>query len=148
MVSRLMVAVAWALICGSSQPASAGDFDGTKALMCTCGDGLEYHRNGGQKPFNPESAGLPKTFVVDFKSKLIRPTRDSVVRRRSKIKRTERIEEKLVLQGAEDGVEGVDDGVGWSMAIEQGAGGFVITASGSHVGYIVFGSCLIHLPSE
>lgn len=148
MVSRLMMAVVWVLVCGSCQPASAGDFDGTKALMCTCGDGLEYHRSGGQNPFNPESVGLPKTFVVDFKSKLIRPTRDSVVQRRSKIKRTQRIEEKLVLQGAEDGVEGVDDGVGWSMAIEQGAGGFVITASGSHVGYIVFGRCLIHRLSK
>lgn len=148
MDSRLMMAVVWVLICGCCQPASAGDFDGTKALMCTCGDGLEYHRSGGQKPFIPESVGLPKTFLIDFKKKLILPTRDSVVQRRSKIKRMERIEEKLVLQGAEDGVEGVDDGVGWSMAIEQGAGGFVIAASGSHVGYIVFGRCLIHRLSK
>jgi hypothetical protein len=84
--------------------------------------------------------------VIDFKDKLIRPTNDSVVQRRSKIKRLEPIEDKLMLQGAEDGVEGVDDGVGWSMAIEQETGRFVITASGGNVGYVVFGQCTVESP--
>jgi len=125
-----------------SPPASAGDFDGTKRLICATGKGMEYHRQGNQRTFNPESAGLPTKFFIFFDLRLILPDQDSVVQRRSKIKRMETIENKLILQGAEDGVEGVDDGVGWTMALNQESGLFVITASGGDLGYIVFGSCL------
>lgn len=110
--------------------AVAGNFNGTKSLICSVKDGVEVYRNGRPQPFYPESVGLPEKFIIDFKNKLIRPTKDSVIQRRSRIKRMERIEEKTILQGVEDGVEGVDDGVGWSMAIYQKTGRFVITASG------------------
>lgn len=133
-VGMLMI-VAW-------KPANAGDFDGTKTLRCQTGDGVEYHREGENRRFTPESVGLPSKFVVHFNKKLIQPTRDSVTQRRSRIKRIENVENKIVLQGAEDGVEGVNDGVGWSMALVKGNGRFTISASGEDVGYIVFGSCV------
>jgi len=53
----------------------------------------------------------------------------------------ELIDGKLILQGAEDGVEGVRDGVGWTMAIAQETGKAVLTASGDQVGFVVFGAC-------
>jgi len=103
--------------------------------------GIEYHRNGLPIDFDPESVGLPRKFIIDFNSMIIKPTKDSIVRRNSKIDRITHIENKVILQGVNDGVEGVNDGIGWSMSISKETGKFVITASGDNVGYIVFGSC-------
>ncbi len=129
------------LVLGAWSPLAAGDFDGSELLQCRSSDGVQLYRDGAPQPFQPESVGLPRIFIIDFKHKEIKPTNQSVVRRRSKIKRFERVESKVVLQGTEEGVEGVDDAVGWTMALAQDDGRFVITASGGDVGYIVFGSC-------
>ena len=51
------------------------------------------------------------------------------------------IDEKLFLQGADDGVEGVRDGLAWSLAIDQTTGKMVLTASGDAVGFVIFGAC-------
>ena len=59
----------------------------------------------------------------------------------SKIRKIAHVENKIILLGAEDGVEGVDDGVGWAMAISRDTGRFTVSAAGQGVGYIVFGVC-------
>ena len=119
----------------------AGSFDGSQSLLCSVDNGRQYHAGGQTRPFDPESVGLPRVFVIDFDGRRILPTKDSVVRRQTRIKRSEHIENKMILQGADDGVEGVDDGIGWSMAVEKSSGRFVIGAAGDKVGYVVFGSC-------
>ncbi len=141
MANRVLILWVAVIVLGYCQLSAAGDYDGSKSLQCKTSEGVQFHKNGGPQPFNPESVGLPKTFIIDFDLKEIRPTRQSVVQRRSKIKRIERVEDKIMLQGAEDGVEGVDDGVGWTLALVQGTGRFVISASGDDIGYIVFGGC-------
>ncbi len=103
--------------------------------------GIEYHHNGLPIDFDPESVGLPRKLIIDFNSMIIGPTKDSIVRRNSKINRISYIENKVILQGVSDGVEGVNDGIGWSMSISKETGKFVLTASGDKVGYVVFGSC-------
>lgn len=119
----------------------AGSFDGSQSLVCAVDDGWQFYLGGRTRPFDPQSVGLPRAFVIDFDNNRILPTKDSVVRRQTKIERSEHIENKLILQGADDGVEGVDDGIGWSMAVEKTSGRFVISAAGDKIGYIVFGSC-------
>lgn len=126
----------------------ASEFDAKRRLLCTVVEGMEYRAGGNVKNFNPESVGLPRKFVIDFRERIIRPTKNSIIQNRSKIKRIEKVENKLILQGAEDGVEGVNDGIGWSIAISREGGNFVTTASGENVGYIVFGSCSAESPSE
>jgi hypothetical protein len=79
--------------------------------------------------------------LIDFKAKIVRPSKGSLIRRTSKIKRVEHIENKLILQGIEDGVENVDDGLAWSMAISKKTGKVVLSASGDGVAYVVFGTC-------
>ena len=119
----------------------SADFNSKGLWLGMVHKGVEYHLNGKPIAFNPESVGLPRKFIIDFNSKIIKPTKDSVVRRRSKIKHIKHIENKVILQGVNDGVEGVNDGIGWSMSISKKTGKFVITASGDKVGYIVFGIC-------
>ena len=51
------------------------------------------------------------------------------------------IDGKLFLQGADDGVEGIRDGLAWSISIDQDNGKLVLTASGDAVGFVIFGAC-------
>jgi hypothetical protein len=119
----------------------AGSFDGSRSLVCSVDDGRQFYRGGQARPFDPQSVGLPRAFIVDFDSSRILPTKDSIIRRQTKIERSEHVENKIILQGADDGIAGVDDGIGWSMAVEKTSGRFVISAAGDSVGYIVFGRC-------
>lgn len=122
-------------------PVAAGGLEASKSLLCRSDEGREYHTGGPSQPFNPESVGLAKKFVIDFKQGIVRPTADSYVQRRSRIQKIAHVENMIILLGAEDGVEGVDDGVGWAAAISRDTGRFTISAAGQGVGYIVFGVC-------
>ena len=130
------------VLLGSVNPVAAGGLEASKSLLCQSDDGREYHTGGRIKPFNPESVGLAKKFVIDFKQGIVRPTADSYVHRRSRIQKIAYVENMIILLGAEDGIEGVDDGVGWAAAISRDTGRFTISAAGQGVGYIVFGVCI------
>ncbi len=144
MIGRYRIFVGW-LVCllWGFLPSfvMADDFDGTRMLTCTVDNGRQYHTSGQTRPFDPQSVGLPRVFILDFNEKIIIPGKESVIRRQSQIKRVKHIENMMILQGADDGMAGVDDGVGWSLAIEKSQGRFVVSAAGDNVGYIVFGSC-------
>ncbi len=51
------------------------------------------------------------------------------------------IEDMIALQGVDEGVDGVDDGLAWSLAISRKSGKSVLSASGAGVAYVVFGVC-------
>jgi hypothetical protein len=51
--------------------------------------------------------------VIDFDAKMLRPSKDSLVTRFVRLKNVERVENKMVMQGVDEGVEGVDDGVAY-----------------------------------
>jgi hypothetical protein len=55
----------------------------------------------------------------------------------------EHIDGKLIIEGAQDGIENVRDGLGWTMAINEESGEMVLTAAGDRVGFVVFGACTI-----
>ncbi len=58
------------------------------------------------------------------------------------IERVEEVDNKLIIQGAEQGREGVRDGFGWTIAIMEDTGDMVLTASGDLVGLVAFGVCM------
>ena len=120
---------------------SADDFDGSKQLIGSVEKVLEINKFKISSDVDPDTVGLPKNFVIDFDKKTVRPSKDSLVRRISKIRHIGHIENKLVLQGVEEGVENVDDGLAWSIAISKKTGKVVLSASGNGVAYVVFGTC-------
>jgi hypothetical protein len=122
-------------------PTFAGDFDGSKPLSGSVDKILEIYPTRISNDADPDTVGLPQNFFIDFKKKIVQPSKDSVIRRTSKILRVEHIENKLILQGIEDGVENVDDGLAWSIAISKKTGKVVLSASGDGVAYVVFGTC-------
>ena len=119
----------------------ADDFDGSKRLSGSVDKILEINQFKISNNVDPDTVGLPQNFVIDFQEKTMRPTKDNLIRRISKIKHVEHIENKLILQGVEEGVENVEDGLAWSMAISKKTGKIVLSASGDGVAYVVFGTC-------
>lgn len=120
---------------------SADDFDGSKQLLGSVEKVLEINQFKISSDVDPDTVGLPRNFVIDFDEKTVRPSKDSLARRISKIRHIGHIENKLVLQGVEEGVENVDDGLAWSIVISKKTGKVVLSASGNGVAYVVFGKC-------
>ena len=88
--------------------AIAGDFDGSKPLSGITGKIIEINQYKIIDDVDPDTVGLPKKFLIDFNSKTLRPSKDSLVRRTITFKSLEHIENKMVMQGIDEGVEGVD----------------------------------------
>ena len=121
--------------------AFAADFDGSKPLSGTTAKIIEINQYKIIDDVDPDTVGFPKKFLIDFKAKILRPSKDSLVRRTITFKSVAHIENKMVMQGVDEGVEGVDDGLAWSLTISKKNGKAVLSASGDGVAYIVFGVC-------
>jgi len=126
-----------------SAPILAGDFDGSKALICAMMDLVECQPGGKCESKTAEELGLPQFFRINFQEKKISGTQSGGSDKSTPIENLEHVDGKLIIQGAEDGVEDVRDGVGWSLAIAEETGKLVLTASGDEVGFVVFGACTL-----
>jgi hypothetical protein len=103
---------------------------------------MECTPDNGCRAVTVDSVDLPRFLKIDLNRKTIGPASESDTRPASTIERMERVDGKLILQGAEDGYESVRDGLGWTIAISEGTGRVVMTASGDQVAFVVFGACL------
>jgi hypothetical protein len=119
----------------------AGSFDGSTSLNGSVDKIVEINQTKIKNDVSPDTIGLPRRFVIDFTDKVLRPSKDSVIRKIIKIKNIESVENKLVLQGIDDGVENIDDGLAWSLVISKVTGKAILAASGDGVAYVVFGTC-------
>ena len=139
-----MIRIGLILLCICIVPLTsvAGDFDGSRPLLFSVISAMECTPDNGCRSVTIESMDLPRFFKIDFKKKTIGPVPESDARPDSAIERMERVDGKLILQGAEDGYESVRDGLGWTIAIAEDTGGVVMTASSNQVAFVVFGACL------
>ncbi|WP_319405465.1 hypothetical protein [uncultured Desulfosarcina sp.] len=122
-------------------PAFSGDFDGSNALTGSVDRLIEINRLRVIEGVDPDTVGLPEKFIIDFRENTLRGTPDSLVRRVVRIKRIEHIEDKLILLGADEGMAGTSSGLGWSLSIEKPSGKAVLSAAGSGIAYVAFGTC-------
>jgi hypothetical protein len=130
------------IVCAAAIPVAAGDFDGSKPLLCSVISVMECTRDGGCQGTTAENVALPQFLRIDFQAKIVTAAGPGDGAPPSAIERMERVDGKLVLQGAEDGLEGVRDGVGWTTAISEETGRAILTASGEEVAFVVFGACI------
>ena len=121
--------------------AQAGDFDGSKPLLCASIDVMECTPGNGCSEVSSDTVDAPQFLKVDLANNKLTGRRSGGIEHSSEIERSENIEEKLILQGAEQGREGVRDGLGWTMSITQDTGTMVLTASGDAAAFVIFGAC-------
>ena len=124
-------------------PALAGDFDGSKPLICAAVDVTECFAGGKCQKVTAEEVNLPDFLRLNFKDKKIRAQMVGRGDLETDIERVETVDGKLMVQGAEDGSADAEDGLAWSMAINQDSGKLVFTASGGDVAFAVFGACIV-----
>ena len=78
---------------------------------------------------------------LDFSAKTLTSPGAGANGKSSAIERSETVDGKLILQGAEDGMEGVRDGLGWTLAIDENTGKAVLSVSLRGAAFVVFGAC-------
>jgi hypothetical protein len=122
----------------------AGDFDGSKPMLCTVIEASECIAGEGCQAVTPEEINLPRFLWINVEKKTIQSTKSAEDARVSRIEGVKRFDSKLILQGAEDGREGVRDGFGWSLAVMEDTGQVVLTASGDRFAVVAFGTCTLY----
>ena len=120
----------------------ATDFDGSKALVCANQLVNECLPAQRCRMVAPQSVNLPVFFNVDTDNKMLTGKHDGGIDASTPIERLEHMDGKLILQGADNGMEGVPDGNGWTMVIEEDTGKMSITASGDGFVIVAFGACM------
>jgi hypothetical protein len=130
-VGQLGVVVGIGLLAVGAAPTMAGDFDGSRVLICApvqafdcaagedCGKGL------------PEEIGAPAFLRIDVANKaVIGP------KRTSPILWTDKSDTQLLLQGTEFGY-------GWVIAVDQETGRMTATLANHENVFVLFGACTV-----
>jgi hypothetical protein len=121
----------------------ATSFDGSQNLLCAPQLVIECGPEGDCEQSMAAGVNLPNFFQIDFSAKELSAITGSENKRTSKIKSIETLDSKLFLQGADEGIEGVRDGLAWSISISQDTGRLVLSASGDNVAFVIFGACTL-----
>jgi hypothetical protein len=118
--------------------ASAGDFDGSKALQCVPTDMFECARGVECERATAEELNIPHFIEVDFAKKTVGGTVDG--------KAQSSAIERLHTEHGRTMLLGVEGGNAWSMLIHQTSGKMSMSVSattkGGHpVGFSILGVC-------
>ena len=123
-----------ALLLGFTTPALAA-VDTSKPLLCAS---TISHDCGGFGPCiegPPRAIGVPEFFRVDVAGKSIVSKRAGGEKRISKIANVHEADDRIALQGYENGYA-------WAMEIMADDGDMVVTAAGDGVGFVIHGACI------
>ena len=112
--------------------------DTSKPFLCASIEVHECIDGAGCEPVLPEQVNAPTFMRVDVKGRKIKVLKDAPP---TTIRTVTTIEDRLVLQGAEDGNPRQPDGTGWTLSIENKSGRFVGTASLLQGAVVIFGAC-------
>jgi len=119
-----------AAMIGALAPAVfAGDFDGSKTLICAPVQAIACHAGEACETGMPDEVGAPSFLRIDFAKKaIVGPKRITPIR-------TMELDEKQIL------LQGTELGVGWSLALNIADGKMVGTMSNRDGAFVLFGSC-------
>jgi len=118
-----------AMIGSLASAALAGDFDGSKALICAPVQAIACHTGEACETGMPDEVGAPSFLRIDFAKKAI-----VGVKRITPIRTMEQDDKQILLQGTELGV-------GWNLALDVADGKMVGTMSNRDGAFVLFGSC-------
>lgn len=132
---QAITVVAAGLVSGS---ALANTLDTSRPLLCASLDVFECVDGRDCQPVLPEAIDAPTFFRVHIKDKEVVISDDRPV---SKIEHIEEVENRIVLQGTEDGLAAPGDGVGWTISIQKDTARMVLTGAGRQAAFVIFGAC-------
>ena len=121
-INTLMAFVALAIGASGVQ---AANYASGQPLLCAVQSVSECGAGVSCEQLMPFAVNMPDFFLIDAANSVY----GDVIRAATTIK------------GADDGIDGVRDGVAWTVAIEEETGAMIITASGHGFGLVAFGAC-------
>ena len=122
-------------------PAMAGDFDGSKPLICASIKIFECTEKPGCEEVTAQEISLSQLVKINIDEKKIIGNVNGT-ERITEIEYIEHIDGKLMLYGAEEGHKALRDGVAWNATIDETTGRLVFSASGDGVAFVIFGACI------
>lgn len=136
-----ILCIALILIVGIPLAAMAGDFDGSKPILCSVITVIECTPTADRQ-VTAESVGMLQFLKVDVAKKKVWPAMDKEGKRTSEIKRVERLGGRLILQGTDERIDKKREAVSWTATISEETGKIILTAAGEQVAFVVFGACI------
>jgi hypothetical protein len=121
------------LICAMPLLVFAGSFDGSVTILCAVVETFGCNDIDKCQEGMAQDIDIPQFLSIDFKNKMISGKQGKNIRT-TKIENMEKNNERLILQGTQEGK-------GWSMVIIESTGKMTLTASDDDVGFVVFGAC-------
>jgi hypothetical protein len=112
----------------------AAQFDGSSNLICAATDVVGCVDGSACLQGQARAFELPEFMAIDFQQKVVRATDETGRKEVSPIKNIEQTGTQLILQG-------IENGHGWSIAVDQNTGRMTTLASGEDLGFIIFGAC-------
>ena len=112
--------------------------DTSQPLLCATTQAFECIDGAGCSSVLPEAVNAPTFMRVDVKKKNLRVFQEGPP---TKIVSVTNIENRIVLQGAEDGSSERSDGNGWTLSIETQTGRFVGSIAAEQASITLFGAC-------
>ena len=132
-----------AFLCSTTSLAVADDFDGSEPLLCSTVSVNECIPDGDCERVSAASVNAPNFLRINVDDGTITNAYADATSTPNVIESSAVLGNKLYLQGKDDGLEGVrDDGIAWSVAINQVTGEMVLSASGAEVAFVIFGACI------
>jgi len=135
--------IAFAALMGFVATASAADyFDGKKPLLCSVYQLFECDHPNDCRAVTPDQIDGFSHLDIDFAKKLVTRAGEES-EQKSPIESMEtRVDGKLIIQGIEDGQEGVRDGAGWTISIMNPEGTMVLAAAADGFAVVGLGACV------
>jgi hypothetical protein len=127
------------LACGLSAAAGAADFDGSMPLMCASMELFECDAGGeGCRAVTAESIAAPRFLKLDLKKGEITSSRNATP---EKMPKPQHVGGRMVLQGIIGEERPDNQGLAWSLAIDETSGNMVLSAAGEDAAFVIFGAC-------
>ena len=118
-------------------------FDGSKPLLCAIQAINQCDVGAPCEAVTPDRVNVPDFLQINAGEDKISATAESGIERHTVIEYSEQLDGKLVLQGADDGIEGVRDGLAWSIVIDETNGKLALSAAGDGFALVGFGACTL-----
>jgi hypothetical protein len=119
----------------------SGDFDGSRPLLCSVIVVNEITPTETHTA-SADSIGMPQFIMVDAAQKKVWAATDKEQKQRSEVKLVAHLGGKLIIQGADEGIDKQREAVSWTANISETTGKFILTAAGEEAAFAVFGACL------
>lgn len=131
---RKHIALFAATLTTLSTVASAAGIDPAKSALCANTDTFECVPGENCIADTPEGINLPRFFRIDFAANKAYGERQDGEKTTAEITNQKIEDGRIVLQG-------VQNGNGWSVMIDQVTGKMSLSVSADQVGFIIFGVC-------